>query len=435
MGSLSVVLAVLTLGLRSAALHIAHNDSSRDVDSPGRVLLVDIRGPTRETGDGVRVMGMLLDLQACGHTVEILSDAADYAELKRSWPSEVAGKYFHAVHFWEAGTTMPDSFKLSTFSRFIIGAKLDLLYTDGTQGLAVPYILSELVTKGVDREKVAAFWDDVPFERCLLRPEAKTICPRVPSVVKEVAQVAHKFYVLSVDDKKRMAFDMKKHGVSESDVDVSVWPMRINNMQQVVPYTPFVPNTSTQNLIVMMGNLHPVNKLMVTKLFGSGAVRKICQAITNHKSRVKIMFLGGLATVAKEQQALHPSGCDCTEVITGYIDDGDLASKIYPKARAILNPFFQDVNSGISVKNFESLMNGIPFLTSEFGMHGLSDEIQACASFPMVSKPGNPSVFAQFVIDHVVDNAAYNQFASAFVEQSAACIEGQMNQYPVENNC
>lgn len=432
MGIRAFLTVVFSLELRAFTLQHAHDDHA---SSGKKVLVIDIRGPTRETGDGVRVMGMLMDLQACGHHVEVLSDAADYFALKKSWPHSVSMTYFSGVHFWEAAKTMPEQFKLSTFSRIIIGAKLDLLYTDGTQGLAVPFILSALKNETRHRQKVVAFWDDVPFERCRLRPEADKICPRVPAVVKDIAQVAHKFYMLSADDKDRMTKDMVSHGIPMGNLNVSIWPMRIANMQKVLLHQPFKLNRRARNLVVMMGNLHAVNKFMVTMLFQSGVVSKICSEISRRSSNIRLVFMGGLADVAQEQKKSHSDGTWCADVRTGYTDDKTLKQTIYPHTRAILNPFFKDVNSGISVKNFESIMSGVPFLTSEFGMHGLSDEIHDCATFPMPAKPGDPADFSEFIIDNVVDDKGYSKFARRFAQQSSKCIAGQLRRYPIEAVC
>lgn len=428
--SVSLV-AVFALGLPAMALQRLSDPAAR---SGSRVLIIDIRGPTRETGDGVRLMGMLMDLQACGHHVEVLSDAADYDELKSSWPHTVTMDYFVQVHFWRAADTSLPTFELTSFDRFIVGAKLDLLYTDGHEGVAVPYILQRLRTSGY-REKVVAFWDDVPFERCYMRPEADEICPRVPSIVKQVAQVAHKFYVLSIDDKNRMTSDMQNNGIPMQNLEVAVWPMRIANMQKVVPYQQFTLNPVTRNLVVMMGNLHAVNTFMVTKLFESGAVMTICNEIAARNSDIKIFFMGGIAKVAREQRHKHPLTSSCTEVHMGFMSDSELEQNIHPHTRAVLNPFFQDVNSGISVKNFESIMSGVPFLTSEFGMHGLSDEIEACAGFPMPLRPRNATSFAQFFIKNVIDHDGYRQFASAFAVHAPSCIQGQLNRYPINTVC
>merc|ERR1719162_811007 len=166
-----------------------------------------------------------------------------------------------------------------------------------------------------------------------------------------------------------------------------------------------------------MGNLHAVNRFMVTKMFTSQAVKKICAEIKQRGSDIKIVFMGGLASVAQEQMDLHPQASGCLDVRTGYMGDTELEENIYPHTRAVLNPFFEDVNSGISVKNFESIMSGVPFLTSTFGMHGLSDEIQACASFPMPTH-GDSAAFAEFFIDKIVNDTGYLEFADAFATRA-----------------
>jgi len=400
-----------------------------------KVLLVDIRGPTRETGDGVRVMGMLMDLQACGHNVDVLSDSRDYEELRASWPTETVARFFQGVRWWKAHANMTPSFQLSDFDQILIGAKLDLLYTDERRGHAVPHILAQLRNHTGNRRKVMAFWDDVPFERCNMKPQAAEICPRVPDVVRDVAKIAHRFYVLSIDDRRRFIQAMIDHGIPVDNLEVRIWPMMISNMQKVLPYRPFRADPATQSEVVMMGNLHAVNRYMVTSIFKSGAMGKICKAIERRGSSIKIRFIGGVADVAQEQKALHANSSTCVVAHTGFMSDLQFEHEIYPRARAVLNPFFEDVNSGISVKNFESIMSGIPFLTSEYGMHGLSDEIRACASFPMAENPEDATSFAKFFISHVVDDTGYLAFSREFVKLSPNCIQGQLQQYPLDRRC
>jgi len=410
---------------------------ARGVDGSGQnVLIVDIRGPTRSTGDGVRVMGMIMDLQRCGHYVAVYSDAENQTDLKNSWSPEVAEQYLANVTFLEwDGAVRPEVF-LHWFDRIIIGGKLNLLFDagDGELGHAVPEVLDILHKNPIDRSKVEVFWDDVPFERCTIRPEADTICPRVPGVVRFLVQLASKFYVLTVDDKRRMMRDMRNHYIELGDLDVKIWPMRIANMQQALPEAQGTARSSQRDLVTMMGDDHAVNRLMVRGLFESGAMNTICKSIRSSGSPIIIRFMGHLSFTAQEMVEAHQRASTCVQFSDGFVSDEHLQRAVYPRTRAVLNPFFRDVNSGISVKNYESIMRGVPFVTSAFGMHGLSDEIKAC-SFPVPQNPKNYSEFADFFVSNIVNETNYQEFANLFARRSSRCIQRQMDQYPVEMNC
>lgn len=328
---------------------------------------------------------------------------------------------------------------MSRFDRIIVGGKLDLLYADVQENSGVTKLLDKLHDRRETfRDKVTVFWDDVPFERCLIKPEAAELCPKVPSFVAKVAEVAHLFYVLSVDDKRRMIDHLRRNGIPRSNLRVEVWPLSIEKMQAAIPSVRFTGASSERHLVTMMGNQHPVNRKMVSLLFEDGSVARICNEIAARGSNVTLLFLGGLAEVAKElkenaKQAKQP--CSCVQVRTGFISDETLEHEIFPQTRAVLNPFFEDVNSGISVKNFESIMSGVPFLTSEYGMHGLSDEIPECANFPMAGQPNNISVFADFFIERVLEDTSYLELAREFTKHAPKCISGQKKKYPSEKIC
>jgi len=399
-----------------------------------RVLIVDVRGPTRGTGDGVRIMGMLMDLQTCGYSVEVLSDAKDYEDLKKGWNFDLAKEHFSHVHFWKA--SQRTKMNLTSFDRIIVGGKLDLLYDGPQAGNCVLPVLNELYEKRKEmRSKVVAFWDDVPFERCLIKPEAKEICPKVPQLVRQMAESSHKFFVLSVDDKNRMLDDMQKNGIPAENIEVRVWPMSIFQMHSAIPSLRFAGASSSRTMVTMMGNFHAVNKMMVSTLFESGAIGTICTAIAERSSLVRIVFMGGLSVFAEEARHAHPQNTSCVDIRSGFVSDQELERTVFPKTRAVLNPFFEDVNSGISVKNFESIMSGVPFITSKYGMHGLSDEVPACGNFPMPDAPGDRHAFANFFINNVVDGDGYAKFASAFAENSPKCMQGQRDAYPTSHLC
>lgn len=431
----------------AGGFHASTNTNSSDAldvntsGTPKRVLMVDIRGPTATTSDGVRTMGMLMDLKSneCKHQVEVLSDSWNVTEMMSSWPKNVSLKEFAGVHVWTPKEFHDRKFDIANFDRIIIGAKLELLYADGnTPGISVPSVVLELERRKLDRNKVEVYWDDVPFDRCKLKPEAETICPRVGLLVKKFSSVARKFFVLSQLDKKEMIRHMQENMLWREDIVIRVWPLRIQNMREILPYTPFsYENVASKDLVTMMGNNHAVNSKVVHELFDSGAITHICSRIKLYQSRVRIMFMGGLSVDAKKARDAHYSTGDmsCVIIAEGSLSQEEWKHQIYPRTRAVLNPFFEKIDSGISAKSFESVMMGVPFITSQYGMHGLSDEFEPCTWFPMPKNPSDTSEFENFVIRNVVDPRGYQQFVEKFKIISSACERAQQAEFPVQRQC
>jgi len=377
-------------------------------------------------------MGMIMDLQKCGHHVTVFSDAENYTELKQTWSPEVAQRYLADVKFVDGPAS---ELSLDWYDRIVIGGKLDLLYNGSDQGLAVPGVLDELVEKGdVNHSKISVFWDDVPFERCSIRPEADQICPRVPEVVRRIESLASTFFVLSRDDKKRMLQDMDVNGIEMTRARVKIWPMRIKNMKEALPETHDIVYAEQRDLVIMIGGNHAANCMMITQLFESGAVTKICSAIEARGSPVKLKFIGGLANAVQEEMKYYPKTASCVEADAGFVSDEELKTSVYPRTRAVLNPFFEDIHSGISVKNFESIMRGVPFVTSRFGMHGLSDEVPDC-NFPVPDNPEDPNDLVDFVVSKIVNETNYVKFAEHVAERAPSCIQGQLDRYPLDERC
>jgi len=383
-------------------------------------------------------MGMIQDLLNCGHHVSVFSDAENYTELKQTWSPEVAQEFLADVKFVEGPA---DKLYLKWYDRIIIGGKLDLLYNRTDQGHAVPGVLDELENQGVHRYKISVFWDDVPFERCTIRPEADQICPRVPEVVRRLVGLASTFFVLSQDDRSRMLQDMGDNnvhvfveGIELDPVPVFIWPMRIVNMKRALPETQGTVYAAQRDLVTMIGDSHAANRMMITKLFESGAVAKMCSAIADHGSPIKLKFMGALAEIAQEEMSANPETASCAEAVVGFVSDEELKTSVYPRTRAMLNPFFEDMHSGISVKNFEAIMRGVPFLTSVFGMHGLSDEISDC-EFPMAKTPAHASGLVELFVSNIVNETNYAHFVEDFKEQARLCVKGQMSRYPLQQRC
>jgi len=408
----------------------------------GKVLIVDPRGPSRLQGEGVRVMGMILDLSGadCGFEVDILSNTNNYTPLRDGWDEAVQQRYLANVHFISVATYNRGLINLSSYDRIIIGGKADLMRPGGAG--VVSTVISDLaLLSGGDRlptslrNRTSAFWDDVPFERCMVDNTCATVAP----TVAQIAGVVNTFYVLTAEDAARMSSHISLHGITP--LSVRVWPMRISNMAKILPEERFTPESGDQPIskkryALMMGNHHPVNTRNLEEMFGSGAVNSICNEIERRSSPVKLLLTGAMTGVAQRLMDKEKGNTNCVEIRDGFVSNEELAQEILPQTRAIMNPFFFDAKSGISVKSFEAIMEGFPLLTSFFGLHGLND-IPDCI-FPQPEQPSSAASFKDFVIKHVVIDdgpRGYRNFSQYFGKAAEMCIRGQDAKYPVEQTC
>jgi len=417
-------------------------DESDSIGLSKHVLIVDIFGPFRTSGDGVRSLGMIMDLKRknCGATVDLLTGMdGDKDELaKATWGRAVHDKYLSSVRTWTPEEFRSGALRLEDYDRILIGGKLDILDSSGS-GSIVFEVIDKLVKESiVDRSKVQIFWDEVPFLRC--QYTAEKLCARVPGLVRRATKAAGRFYLLTVADMHRMQHDMNTLNMTRPTTVTTVWPMRFANMVEfgsAVRFAQaFVPgdHPSSRSVVLMSGNHHAVNSLMIKYLFNQGAISAICRSIRNYGSPVRLLFMGGLADGVRAAAA-STSDTDCVDTNEGDIDSEEFRHKIQPNLRAWLNPFFEDVHSGVSVRNFAALLSGTPVVTSAFGMHGLSDEVFQCKGYPMPANASSPVDFVQFFIDNVVHNSGYIAFTKTVQSLSAKCVLAQGMTYPVVRGC
>lgn len=410
----------------------------------GKALIVDPRGPSRLQGEGVRVMGMMLDLEGkeCGMEVDVLANTNDYESIRSGWSNSVQEAYLSSVHFIKVSDYNKGLVNLSSYDRIIIGGKADLMRPGGA-GVVSSVIADLVAMSGGDhlsttlRSRTSAFWDDVPFERCVVDNSCATVAP----TVAQLAGAVSTFYVLTAEDASRMSSHMRSHGIQP--LAMRVWPMRIANMAKVLPEERFMPDTgedvpvAKKRFALMMGNHHPVNTKNLEELFDSGALNDICNEIEKRESPVKLLLTGAMTAVANRLLQSHRQvNTKCVEIREGFVSNEELATTILPQTRAIMNPFFFDVKSGISVKSFEAIMEGFPLVTSYFGLHGLND-IPECI-FPQPTDPMAASSFKDFLLTHIVDDdgpLGYRNFSTYFSKASENCVRGQNIKYPVQQIC
>merc|ERR1719446_1771317 len=111
--------------------------------------------------------------------------------------------------------------------------------------------------------------------------------------------MAATFYVLSLDDRQRLRRDMFNHNLDIQHLTTKIWPMYLSNMQQSTSDDKMFSTAdihAQKPLVVMLGNNHPVNQLMVKRLFeklddGSTIMSKICYGIHLSKNKnIRIKF-------------------------------------------------------------------------------------------------------------------------------------------------
>jgi len=134
----------------------------------------------------------------------------------------------------------------------------------------------------------------------------------------------------------------------------------------------------SKTYLTMVANDHAENRKFVSELVTGGHLERICnftQEITGIGSQqMKIYFIGNIARFVKfnfpDQVSRLSSETGCLRFKFD-ISMKQLEERILPNTAAILNPFLETINSGISVKTFEAVAMGIPIVTSIAGFRGL----------------------------------------------------------------
>lgn len=392
------------------------------------------------SGEGVRLASLLMDLidNPCEYHVDVLVDQE--LDLVSSWGVDVVHTHLSNVSMLLPRDVASGMMHLHRYGRILFAAKLGVFSPDrqaGVVGMVIDQLKLMQSQGKLTKAKVSVLFDDDPFLRCHYQPDADVVCGNVARTVRELAGLAHEFVVLTMSDRSNFRRQALRLGIT---VHIKVWPMQIRNMERLLPTERFPKlvqqeEVDVREFVAMMGNHHVVNSKMISILFESGAVRDICAEIGRRWSKVRLLFIGGVADLVQQYVDAIPGSTQCVETHPGSITENSFEKDVQPRIRAMLNPFFEDVDSGISVKTFEAIMGRVPVITSIYGLRGLADEMEACSHFPIPRDPSDTQQFTAFIINNVVDTAGYLNFSRRFEKSCDGCVDAQRSRYPASDVC
>merc|ERR1719242_1869675 len=110
-----------------------------------------------------------MDFTKGGWRVDVLSDNTDTGALLHQWNSSIKSKYLDRINFWNVREFAAGRVNVSDYQRILLGGKLDVLQAKHETAVGV-YMKTMLPQQDALRNRTDVFWDEVPFERCLVRP-------------------------------------------------------------------------------------------------------------------------------------------------------------------------------------------------------------------------------------------------------------------------
>merc|ERR1719220_371441 len=175
---------------------------------------------------------------------------------------------------------------------------------------------------------------------------------------------------------------------------------------------------------MMVANDHAVNREFTARLFSLGVAREWCRKF------VTLLFVGTISNYVGELARSHlglPDGCI---VAAGVQSRRVLAQQILPRTLALLNPFWRDLKSGISVKSYDAVAAGIPLVTSVHGLRGL----KSCGAPKLAlgaKEADDESQYIDFVERLLFNPDNYALLAEAVLQLRNNCTTEQETAFPV----
>jgi hypothetical protein len=147
---------------------------------------------------------------------------------------------------------------------------------------------------------------------------------------------------------------------------------------------------------------------------------------------VRVVFAGEISNFIEDKILKNVSikkfpEYDCVD-LRGKVSDSEFKDDIVPTTRAVLNPFLEKVQSGISVKSWEAIANTLPLITSKEGLHGLGCAEKTLSRSGHLYKrdtPGETKNFMDFVVKNALNPRRYLKWVSKVKEARAKCLAQQ----------
>jgi len=188
-----------------------------------------------------------------------------------------------------------------------------------------------------------------------------------------------------------------------------------------------VGNTHEEAYITLIANDHQQNRRFVSELLTTGALKRICDSISGLPEgtrRPLVLFVGTIAWYLTQQYAdlvrdLRLNGC---VRIKREVSMQQLQHDILPKSVAILNPFLEEIPSGISVKTYEAVATCMPLVTSLEGFRGLEDCASKMQSAGLLARSTVPG-YERFITERLLDPVNASLFRRTSTKIMSTCLE------------
>jgi len=424
------VLACLLSALRTAAALLARRQGKDEPladpvlpSAARRALVVSSLGPDSRYGCGVREFVFVADLRECGYDVDLLTERG--GDGRRQGPT-------HEAFGWTTRTPAEVFRTTRWFGRDdpVELEAYDAIYFFGWfweyhNERAVPMDL--LPRLQAFRNRTTLMLDDVPDVRCMMEREAypASYCrSAVPGLVAQWMQAAHQVFTLTDTDAALVEGLLRLPGVPAPDGPVRAWPLRLGHLVRLQQeQAENGDKLQNRTFLTMVANDHAANKEFTERLFSTGAVNRWCERAAT------VMFVGTIGSFVNGIRPQYPGLPDDCVVSAGVQSDRVLAQHIMPRTLAVINPFWRDLRSGVSVKSFEALAAGVPFVTSVFGLRGLED----CGPLDLALGAKQADDVEEYVdyVERLVLRAPMYSLLTAKVQRlRSACAAQQESAFP-----
>lgn len=417
----------------TAPIHGAVADIAQETQK--RALVISGLGPDSRYGCGVREFVFILDLQECGYRVDIATEdggsRSDAVLQGRpvhellGWSTKTPSEAFRSMRWFNKSDV--DAVDLEGYTAiFFFGWYWEFEKKGGEEGLEAA-IMPKLESF---RNRTTLMLDDVPDVRC----EEETVgyrtsrfCRRlVPKAVARWSVVASRVFTLTDVDAELVADLFQRHSITDMG-PVRAWPLRLQRLEMLQREEQLAlggdPSSAyflseRRVYLTMVANDHVANREFTERLFSSGVADRWC------KKSLTLMFVGTISDYVASLRPFYPGLPSSCVLTVGVQSRTVLAQRILPRTLAILNPFWRDLRSGISVKSYEALAAGVPLVTSVHGLRGL----EFCGAPKLalgLKEADDVAQYADFVDRLLLDQKNYGLLTAEVLRLRTACAAQQ----------
>jgi len=345
-------------------------------------LVISATGMDSHYGSGVRQMAFSMDLKDCGFGVDTLTekpaDSLDWRSGKAMGLISTSTNF--NIGFGGKRSGMNASRVKRLMHRYehiyLFGWAWEVEYAN-----TLETALKALESDPSLHSRVTLVMDDNPYHRCYGLHELDFCRKRAPTLLRRWLNVSSRAMAISQSDADELNRLKAHDGLSGPDFEA--WPLRleqVGNLFNRSQSRESESDDSSATYLTMVGNDHAENRRFVSELVTGGHLTDICNstgAILARGGKYKFFQIYFVGTIARFLQITFPDEVaqlkqSCLR-LRYEISMEQFEERILPNTVAILNPFLETVQSGISVKTFEAVAMGLPIVTSVAGFRGLEE--------------------------------------------------------------